>query len=148
MGLDMYLYKAVYIGANYNHNNIDGEVTLYRGNHKIDINKNKITYILEDYAYWRKANQIHRWFVDNMQDGVDNCAAYFYVSGYHILELLECCKKVKENHDLAEELLPTQSGFFFGSTEYDESYFQDIDDTIEMLRDVKEDDNFFYNASW
>ena len=24
-------------------------------------------------ASWRKANAIHKWFVDNVQDGVDDC---------------------------------------------------------------------------
>lgn len=27
-------------------------------------------------AQWRKANQIHKWFVDNVQDGNDDCGTY------------------------------------------------------------------------
>ena len=30
----------------------------------------------EEVGYWRKANQIHKWFVDNVQDGVDDCGEY------------------------------------------------------------------------
>ena len=28
-------------------------------------------------AYWRKSNQIHKWFVDNVQGGEDNCGDYY-----------------------------------------------------------------------
>ena len=29
--------------------------------------------IIEQVGYWRKANQIHNWFVENVQDGEDDC---------------------------------------------------------------------------
>jgi hypothetical protein len=29
-----------------------------------------------ELAYWRKANQIHNWFVKNVQNGQDNCMPY------------------------------------------------------------------------
>jgi hypothetical protein len=147
MGLDMYLYKAVYVGSNYDFNNISGTIELYKDSKKLDIHSKSIIYILEDFAYWRKANHIHKWFVDKVQDGVDNCAMY-YVPGCKLLELLDLCKQVKENHNLAEELLPTQSGFFFGDTAYDEYYFDEIDITIKRLKDVKEEDEFYYSSSW
>lgn len=51
----------------------------------------------------------------------------------HVEELLDCCNKVLENHDLAEELLPTMEGFFFGSTEYDEYYFDDVQDVKNYI---------------
>jgi hypothetical protein len=37
-----------------------------------------ISYTKEVYevAYWRKANEIHKWFVDNVQNGVDDCNNY------------------------------------------------------------------------
>jgi hypothetical protein len=82
--------------------------------------------------YWRKANAIHQWFVDNVQGGEDNCKPYiFYLDSLE--ELLAVCKEVKENPDEAENLLPTSNGFFFGSTEYDEWYWEDLDRTIVEL---------------
>ena len=30
----------------------------------------------ESFGYWRKANQIHKWFVDNVQGGIDDCRPY------------------------------------------------------------------------
>jgi len=58
-------------------------------------------------AYWRKANQIHKWFVDNVQGGEDNCGEY-YVSHEKLKDLLDLV-----NRALAERnpnLLPPQEG--------------------------------------
>jgi len=54
---------------------------------------------------------------------------------------------------IAESLLPTSSGFFFGSTDYDEYYLRDIRDTITMLEPLLADESiadceFYYRASW
>ncbi len=101
-------------------------------------------------GYWRKANAIHQWFVDNCQDGSDDCREYM-VSREQLETLLNLCNQVKENKGLASELLPTTSGFFFGSTEYDEYYFDDIDSTIEIINKVLQMEpswDFFYQSSW
>lgn len=97
-------------------------------------------------AYWRKANAIHKWFVD-VSGEEDNCQR-IYVSGKKLKELVDLCKKVLKKHKLASELLPTQSGFFFGSTEYDEYYFDDLKSTVEKLKDIDEDGEYVYQASW
>ena len=47
-------------------------------------------------------------------------------------ELLEACKQVLADHSKAEELLPTCDGFFFGSTDYDEWYFDDVKEVKEF----------------
>lgn len=53
---------------------------------------------------------------------------------------------------LAEALMPTQSGFFFGSTGYDHWYFKALVGAIETLKPVLEkmgqDDTVVYWASW
>ena len=54
----------------------------------------------------------------------------------NLKELLETCKKVLADHSLAQSLLPTQSGFFFGSTDYGEWYYADIEDTIKIIEPV------------
>ena len=46
-----------------------------------------------------------------------------------------------------------ESGFFFGGTEYDEYYFEDIKDTIEIIKNVLETTDFdkemiYYVSSW
>ena len=106
-------------------------------------------------AYWRKANQIHNWFVKNIQNGEDDCKTY-YVSTEDLENLLEICKQVQQtnNEIFAAKLLPTSNGFFFGSTEYDDGYWHDIRITIEQLEiaiaESKKSDHIYfeYYASW
>jgi hypothetical protein len=100
--------------------------------------------------YWRKANQIHEWFVDNVQDGKDECQRSF-VEREKLETLLALCEEAlkEKNH----KLLPPCSGFFFGGTEIDESYWQEIKDTAERLRFLLENPalqgwDFYYQASW
>ena len=69
MGLDMYLSRKKYIGANWEHRGITGTIDIKQKDKSIPIDFNKVTYIEEEVGYWRKANQIHKWFVDNCQDG-------------------------------------------------------------------------------
>jgi hypothetical protein len=151
MGLDMYLTKHVFVGANYEHRNVTGTVDIKVAGEVLPIAFNKISYIIEEAVYWRKANAIHQWFVDNCQDGVDECQNT-YVPKEKLVELLDLCKRVKKNHALAGELLPTQGGFFFGSTDYDEWYWDDINYTIKNLSAVIKKDNgngeFYYHSSW
>lgn len=52
--------------------------------------------ISDNVAYWRKANAIHRWFVDNIQKGVDDCEYHREVRKEDLEELQEICKKVIE----------------------------------------------------
>ena len=102
-------------------------------------------------AYWRKANQIHKWFVDHVQNGKDDCGDY-YVSREQLQLLLDTCKIVLIDREEASQLLPVQEGFFFGSYEYNEYYFGDLQDTIDqierILNEYPEDWDFKYQSSW
>lgn len=90
-----------------------------------------------EVGYWRKANAIHNWFVENCGGGVDKCQQ-MEVSVEKLETLLDLCKQVSKDHDLAEALLPTQPGFLFGSIEYDDWYFSKIENTIKILEPVIE----------
>jgi hypothetical protein len=89
--------------------------------------------------------------VDNVQKGVDDCGEY-YVSEEQLQELKETCEKVLKKHTLAEKLLPTGAGFFFGGTEYDEYYFKDIEETLEALNKILVEGGktgeYYYESSW
>ena len=100
-------------------------------------------------GYWRKSNMIHHWFVNNLADGVDECQP-IVVRREDLEQLKETCIEVIANPIYAEELLPTGSGFFFGSTEYDEYYFGDLNDTLGIINRCLESkfDYFEYQASW
>lgn len=148
MGLDMYLTKQVYVGANYEHRKVTGRITLKTHDKPIKVKLKRVSYIVEEVMYWRKANAIHQWFVDHVQDGNDDCGTY-YVSAEKLQSLIDTCKQVLKNPELAETLLPTQSGFFFGSTNYDEWYFDDLKATVKEL-DGKLDESadYEYHSSW
>ena len=107
-------------------------------------------YVEMEVAYWRKANQIHAWFVDNVQNGVDDCGDYS-VSRDNIIKLVELCDKAIDNKDTT--LLQPKSGFFFGSTEVDEYYWEELKRTKDVLNQILNDKrldecNFEYHASW
>ncbi|CAB4175012.1 hypothetical protein UFOVP965_102 [uncultured Caudovirales phage] len=104
--------------------------------------------------YWRKANAIHNWFVENVQNGVDNCGTY-PVSRNDLIALRETCAVVLAERSLAETLLPPTSGFFFGGTELDEWYWGGVQETHDRLGEildlVGEEDyawDFEYRSSW
>ncbi len=101
-------------------------------------------------AYWRKANQIHNWFVTNIQKGEDNCGEY-YVPQDKLTELMVICEHALESKD--PTLLPPQAGFFFGGTDIDEWYWRDLESTVTQLKRIfalPDVDNlsFYYSSSW
>jgi hypothetical protein len=111
-------------------------------------------------GYWRKANQIHGWFVKHIQDGVDNCGEY-PVSRERLVELLDTVKQVLDGDKaMARELLPVTEGFFFGNYNeddgYNEWYYEQLRDTETMLTDILEavpegqhlEYDFYYTSSW
>lgn len=97
----MYLTREKYIGANYEHNQVKGIIDITVRGKKIPIDLKKVNCIRESVGYWRKANQIHKWFVDNVQDGNDDCKPY-YVSTEDLEKLLNICKEVKEKAKLVD----------------------------------------------
>ena len=151
------------------------DMTLYKQTKKAD-KRFKCGYrtINQDLACWRYANAIHGWFIhhdvikygDNLIPGE--------VTHEHIGELIDDCNTVinkynevkerlgnvpqitRENagdfFDLAEEILPTERGFFFGSYDYDEYYISLLKDTVDQLTTVLEtttdDDTILYEAWW
>lgn len=94
----------------------------------------KISYEL---CYWRKANQIRNFFVNNIDDFnyEDNFGDHI-VSKELLEKLLKTINEVLDNHDKAAELLPTSDGFFFGSQDYDEWYFRELKDTQSNIQHI------------
>ena len=154
MGLDQFLTKKTYV-QNWNHMSEDEKHNVsVEGKKSKEIKPERVTYIEEQVAYWRKANQIHSWFVNNVQNGEDDCRSS-YLHPSKLEELLESCKAVLADHSKADKLLPTQPGFFFGETEYDKWYFGQLEETVEIidgiLTEMKENEahyEFYYQSSW
>jgi len=108
--------------------------------------------IMYKVGYWRKANAIHKWFVDKVQEGIDRCESYV-VSKEKLQDLLHDCNQIKDNKKLAKKMIPSAQGFFFGGTDYDEWYWQSIDNTIEIVTKILTETNFdedqiMYHSSW
>jgi hypothetical protein len=145
MGLDMYLTRKISI--------FDYHVKLEPKNNMPPLEVTKASYLLEDFGYWRKANHIHNWFINNVQNGDDDCGEYF-ISKEKLDELAHICHQVLDDKKTAKDLLPTTSGFFFGSTEYDEYYFEAVKYTLDIcqkalgLFDQQPHSTFYYQSSW
>lgn len=147
MGLDMYLTGKKFIWSS----NSDKELCRKQLAEilKSEFEPNEISFQL---AYWRKCNQIHNWFIKNIQAGKDDCNAYI-VSREDLVKLLAAVIAVIANNELAPTMLPTQPGFFFGSTEYNTDYFDDLKETRTMIEKVLKsaeckDMDFEYKSSW
>jgi hypothetical protein len=162
MGLDMYLSARKYVSG-YSFSD-EKEKTTYKkllscfGITKSDKLQTHTPsgYIEVTVAYWRKANAIHKWFVDVVQNGVDECQRAS-VSREQLQTLVNVCQEILDKKELqptlARTLLPAQSGFFFGSTDYDEWYYRDLEETIHQIKPLLsnpkfKDCDFQYQSSW
>ena len=159
----MYLTKRQYVGGSYEHRRDKGtvKIAVFAGTENqelIEIPANEISHITLDAGYWRKANQIHNWFVQNVQNGVDE-GQESYVRCEQLGQLKSVCEAIlraKKAHgsdspqvlNLITETLPPKAGFFFGSTDIDEYYFADLERTVEILKDIDKSKDYFYEASW
>jgi len=164
MGLDMYLEARKYVGK------IDSKATTDYENPVLTEEYLRVSAFFPDYAgddtgfagaevsmsigYWRKANQIHNWFVSECGEGVDNCQPV-YVSADKLRELRATTEHVLANRTSEEalRLLAPASGFFFGSTEIDDWYWEDLKRTKKILDKAirlaeDEDCSIYYQASW
>ena len=153
MGLDQYLYAKKYTSDStyFNKGETFGMLKETLGEDARHLVKDMPSISIEmKVGQWRKSNHIHEYFVNNCQNGEDDCRMS-YVSREKITELLDLCKQVLADHSKADELLPTASGFFFGSTDYDEWYFSDAEDTVEILEtclSMEDCWEFYYQSSW
>lgn len=103
---------------------------------------------------WRKANQIRYWFVRHFkQEKKENeIVTIKCVCKQDLKDLLNTIEKVLSDNDKSKDLLPTRSGFFFGSTDYDEDYFMQLFSTYlhiaQFVISMQDDDTLTYDESW
>ena len=87
-------------------------------------------YKIKKIGYFRKVNFLIPFFESQLGYKIENLCKV-KIDKEDAEELLRRCSAVLDDHSKAEELLPTQEGFFFGSTDYDDYYFMDV----ERVRD-------------
>ena len=131
MGLDMYLMRS-------NREEADGWENLKTAERTCSMDQNPWF----EVGYWRKANQIREWFVNNCDYPENGNCEEVEVTKEDLEKLADTCRKVLANHALAEELLPCKEGFFFGRYDYDEYYFLQLEDTVGICKDV------IHNTDW
>lgn len=160
MGLDMYLYGREFVSGY----DASGEEEGERFSKVIDLagfdrdlvdGGSPHAEVSVCIGYWRKANAIHAWFVDQCGGGRDECQEV-YVSLDSLTELRNLCADLlaTEDAERAVEELSPRPGFFFGSTDIDEWYWEDLRHTVKVLdkainlRASGKTCSFYYQASW
>ena len=118
----------------------------------LDVFEKSLDGILKHYyghhvGYFRKVNCVYRYFQDRLTDETA------WVSKGDCEDIVKRCNDVLKNPNFAMTLLPTQSGFFFGSTEYDKYYYDDLKNVRKQFKSFikyfKTDDDFLYiHMSW
>lgn len=161
MGLDMYLSARKYVqrkdyGTMRDTQVFDSLVTLVEARDIVESEGFTGATIEIPVAYWRKANWIHNWFVNNVQQGNDDCKDY-YVPRDKLVELHQTIKLVLDKPDMARAKLAGVDGFFFGDSNiYNEDgtlndyYKHTLEYTLERLNKVvnQEDVDIYYQSSW
>ena len=82
-------------------------------------------------AYFRKVNFLFKYYEDRGKM-YDQC--YAFTDADDIDDIIDRCERILKDQSLAHSLLPTQSGFFFGSTDYDNWYFSDVKDCLKQMK--------------
>ena len=153
MGLDMYLHAKKYVGG-WSHMGNTTEFDTIRALYPdVPVSQDSpVAHVQFNVGYWRKANAIHNWFVQNVQDGEDECKPH-YVERVQLEKLRDDCKLemlVPAGESGAGVVEPT-SGFFFGNDERDEWYYRSLEDTIKIIDEclkLDSDWSFEYQSSW
>lgn len=107
---------------------------------KIDQNPEEVS--SEEVAYFRKVNFLVEFF--KYEGNLD----WQKVSKIQIEELISRCNSVLRDHNLADSALPTQAGFFFGSTDYDKYYFQDVGIVRSKMQKILKETNWDEEQLW
>ena len=120
----------------------------------------------ETLAYFRKVNFIQKFFENKYEIPDDERIP---ITKEDLAELADLCERVinkfeewdgakealdsddyteppKHIQDYANELLPTCDGFFFGSTDYDNWYFNDVKYVLNTVRELLQEVEDTYEA--
>jgi hypothetical protein len=86
-----------------------------------------------------------------VQEDEDDCREY-YVGKDDLRKLLMVVGTVLAHQERALELLPPPGGFFFGTTDLDDWYWDNLKLTRTLLKEVLEstsdDQTLYYRSSW
>lgn len=106
----------------------------------------------KELGYFRKVNFLVKFFEKKGFD-VPNQTP-LAIKREDVEELLSKCEEVLQDHSKGPELLPTMSGFFFGSIDYDDYYYEDVEAVRDYVKDellpefdtLKEDEDIYFET--
>lgn len=96
----------------------------------------------EFLAYFRKVNFLFESFSGSLNEEETTAV----ITRGEMEELIEKCEFVLNNRDKASEILPTCDGFFFGSLDYDDYYFESVAKVLLSFQVILENysDDYLY----
>lgn len=161
----MYLKRRKYLGLEYEHRRKGESKIIINGEELSDINS--LSELTFSVGYWRKANAIHNFFVEEVQGGEDDCEEY-YVPEDKLQKLKQYCEEdlgylhtlIKQsNKDDDYYTYPTADaeklnlypveGFFFGSQDIDMWFEDTLKHTIDIVQKaIQSGDDIYYSSSW
>lgn len=113
---------------------------------KVCRNRNVYGYGSTESEYNKIMSEIEKDFFGFVEKNTDICLDDYRGKSYYI-ELDEFTKQ-----NLLGNILPTTSGFFFGSTDYDEWYFKDVEDVrnkfSKLLDEIDWGNETLYMHCW
>ena len=96
----------------------------------------------EEELYLRKANHIRKWIVDNTDYNDDDDCRPFVLTKDKLEQLFQACNTVLADKKQADTVMPTSSGFFFGSTDYNDWYFSVVEEVLDVINGWLSDVDF------
>jgi hypothetical protein len=113
----------------------------------IYIDKYKKNGEFKELLFFKKVNFLLPFFdyTENYED--------IEINKQQVEDLVNTCKQVLKEKPKAKTLLPNTEGFFFGSTEYDEMYFDNVKLVLQRFQHLLktfnfEKDKLIMSCSW
>ena len=182
MGLDMYLYAEKYVSSSdtfdKEHPIMFKDIKKIAGLEQLPTPDFANILVKQLVGYWRKANAIHGWFINNVANGVDECQE-IHLNREQLETLRSDCIKALANPDREYQIennkvfyllcdylnsldqkitvdtyenpLKPSAGFFFGSNDLGDYYYSQLEYTVDLITTLLENSDqleFIYRASW
>lgn len=92
-----------------------------------------------EYKSWRKVPSIHSYFLNRIHERTN-----YYFNKITVDDLLQLKSLIiqafdhKDDEEKLEELFPMEGGVFYGSVEYDDYFWENMESTLETLTEMEE----------
>jgi len=103
---------------------------------------------LEEVGYWRKANAIHRFFVNAVQDGEDDCCFHHEVTRSVLEDLRGRCKRIIESTAVVNPNIVKGMHYDFSSQSWQElmEESETVADEAVCDRELPTQGGFFFGG--